>query len=126
VSVDVLTEIEIELPRRDVAPYASDPDNATSWYENIKSVDWKTPGPLAVGADLSFGAEFLGRRLTYTYRIEEFVPGERLVMHTADGPFPEARERVDVRSCAPASNLLRCLRSRSWPAEPPKLFSHSM
>lgn len=87
-SVDVLTEIEIELPRRDVAPYASDPDNATSWYENIKSVDWKTPGPLAVGADLSFGAEFLGRRLTYTYRIEEFVPGERLVMHTADGPFP--------------------------------------
>ena len=29
----------------------------------------------------------MGRRLTYTYRVAEFVPRERLVMSTTQGPF---------------------------------------
>ena len=30
----------------------------------------------------------MGRRLAYTYEVVEAAPGERLVMRTADGPFP--------------------------------------
>jgi uncharacterized protein YndB with AHSA1/START domain len=87
--VDVVTEIEIDRPRADVAAYAADPENATAWYENIERVERHEPSePLRVGSRAAFVARFLGRRLTYTYEIRELVPGERLVMSTADGPFP--------------------------------------
>lgn len=86
-SVDVQTEVLIARPRAEVAAYASNPDNATAWYSNIRSVDWNTEPPLRVGSLISFHARFLGRRLDYTYEIKEFVPGRRLVMSTADGPF---------------------------------------
>lgn len=85
--VDVQTRIEIDRPRNQVAAYASDPDNATSWYENIKAVDWKTPKPAMVGSKIAFVATFLGRRLAYTYEVQEIVPDERFVMRTAEGPF---------------------------------------
>jgi uncharacterized membrane protein len=85
--VDVQTEIEILRPRDVVAEYTADLDNTTDWYSNIESVEWKTPKPLRTGSRISFAARFLGRRLSYTYEIREYVPGERLVMSTADGPF---------------------------------------
>jgi hypothetical protein len=87
-AVDVVTEIEIARPRAEVAAFACDPDNATRWYENIESVQWRTPPPLAVGSRLEFVARFLGRRLAYTYEVREHVEGERFVMSTAQGPFP--------------------------------------
>ena len=87
-AVDVETQIRIERPRSEVAAYASTPDNATRWYENIKLVEWRSPKPLAEGSRITFVAYFLGRRLAYTYEVRELVRGERLVMSTAEGPFP--------------------------------------
>jgi hypothetical protein len=59
VPVDVRTEIEIDRPRGEVVSFASDPDNATVWYENIQAVEWKSPPPLAVGSRIAFVARFL-------------------------------------------------------------------
>ena len=86
--VDVRTKIVIGRPRELVAAYAADPTNAPEWYDNIESIEWKTPPPVAVGSRMAFVARFLGRRLAYTYEIVDLVPGERLVMRTAEGPFP--------------------------------------
>jgi uncharacterized membrane protein len=115
-AVDVLTEIEINRPRDHVAAYAGDPSNAPRWYANIKSVEWKTPPPVEVGSTLAFVASFLGRRLAYTYEVVDLVPGRRLVMRTAEGPFPmettytwdavgEGRTRMTLRNCGEASGF---------------------
>ena len=87
-TVDVFTEIVIQRPPAVVAAFASDPENAPKWYEKIKSVEWKSAPEVRVGAKVAFVAHFLGRRLAYTYEFIEFKPTERLVMRTADGPFP--------------------------------------
>lgn len=86
-AVDVLTEIDIERPREAVSAFAADPTNAPAWYVNIKSASWLSEPEIAIGNSIAFHAQFLGRRLEYTYAIRAFVPGERLVMATADGPF---------------------------------------
>ena len=87
-SVDVSSQIAIQLPRARVAAFAIDPDNVPKWYANIKSVEWKTSRPAQVGSQIAFVAEFLGRRLAYTYEIVALDPGEQMVMRTSEGPFP--------------------------------------
>lgn len=86
--VDVLTEIEIDRPRAEVAEFAATPDNAPRWYSNIESMEWRTEPPVSVGSRVAFAARFLGRSLAYTYEVKAFRPGELLVMATREGPFP--------------------------------------
>jgi uncharacterized protein YndB with AHSA1/START domain len=88
VNVDVVTDVVIDAPIDRVAGFAGDPSNAPRWYVNIESVEWETAPPVQLGSRMAFVARFLGRRLAYTYEIVELVPRERLVMRTAQGPFP--------------------------------------
>jgi uncharacterized membrane protein len=114
VAVDVLTEMVIDRPCVEVAAYAGDPSNAPQWYVNIESVQWRTPEPVAVGSRMDFVARFLGRRLAYTYEVMEFIPGERLVMRTAQGPFP--METTYTWEPVGADRTRMTLRNRGEPA----------
>lgn len=86
-NLDVEVSTVINRPTDVVAAYAGDPANAPEWYVNIKSVVLHDD-TIELGAKADFVAQFLGKKISYTYEIVEFVPGERLVMKTADGPFP--------------------------------------
>ena len=122
--VDALTEVVIDRPRAEVAAYASDPDNATAWYRNIESVEWKTPEPLTVGSRLAFVARFLGRRLAYTYEVREVVPGERFVMSTDAGPF--RMETTYTWEDAPNGGTRMTLRNRGEPSGFSKIAAPAM
>jgi uncharacterized protein YndB with AHSA1/START domain len=113
-AVDVMTETVIRRPRAEVAEYVADPGNAPDWYVNIDSVEWKTQPPLAVGSRLAFVAQFLGRRLTYTYEVADYAPGERLVMRTEQGPFP--METSYAWESTPEGHTRMTLRNRGIPA----------
>ena len=112
--VDVLTEAVIRRPLAEVADYAIDPGHAPEWYSNIVRVEWETPGPLDVGSRLAFMARFLGRTLAYTYEIVELVPRERLVMRTAEGPFP--METTYTWAAEGADSTRMSLRNRGEPS----------
>lgn len=122
--VDVVTELVIDRPSEEVATFATDPDNAPAWYENIKSVEWRSAPPLRVGSRVAFVAHFLGRRLAYTYEIAELEPGRKLVMRTSEGPFP-METTYTWEPVGPAATRMT-LRNRGQPSGFSRLMSPFM
>lgn len=86
--IDVLSEITINRSSKAVYEYAASPDHAPDWYENIHFAEWLTPKSLTIGSQVAFKAKFLGRDFAYVYEIVELIPEKKLIMKTADGPFP--------------------------------------
>ncbi|KON88775.1 ATPase [Sporosarcina globispora] len=111
--VDVFTELTIKCPISKVSEYASNPDNAPKWYVNIQSVEWKTSKSLQEGSQIAFRAKFLGRELAYVYEITEFIPQKKMVMKTANGPFP--METIYTWQAIDESNTLMTLRNKGNP-----------
>jgi uncharacterized membrane protein len=122
--VDVTTEITINGPLEKVSEYAANPDHAPKWYVNIKSAEWKTEKPLKIGSKIAFIAHFLGRKLSYVYEIVEFIPGEKMVMRTADGPFP--METTYMWKAVDHNKTKMTLRNRGIPTGFSKFFTPFM
>jgi uncharacterized protein YndB with AHSA1/START domain len=122
--VNIKTETVINAPIERVFNYTVDPDNAPEWYVNIKSVEWQTPRPLALGSHIAFKAQFLGRQLAYVYEIKELEPNQKLVMSTADGPFP--METTYLFEKAGDNKTKMILINRGTPSGFSKIFSPFM
>jgi hypothetical protein len=122
--VDVLTEININCPIAQVSEYAANPDHAPEWYVNIQSAEWKTPKPLRIGSLIAFKANFLGRKLAYIYEIVEFIPEKKLMMKTANGPFP--METTYTWKAIGENQTRMTLRNKGMPTGFSKFFSPFM
>ena len=122
--VDITTEIIIKKPIHLVADYAANPDNAPEWYVNIRSAEWKTSKPLSVGSRVAFVADFLGKKLVYTYEVVEFIPLQKLLMQTAEGPFP--MQTTYIWKAIDDTTTQMTLRNRGNPTGFSKLFAPFM
>ncbi len=122
--VDVQTEITINKPLHVVAEYSMNPDNAPEWYVNIKSAEWLTSKPLTTGSQIAFKAEFLSKKLSYVYEVTELIPGRKMVMRTADGPFP--METTYTWEAIDKNTTKMTLRNRGNPSGFSKIFSPFM
>ena len=80
--------------------------------------------PVEVGSRMRFVARFLGRELAYTYEVVALDPGRRLVMRTAQGPFP----METTYTWEPSGDGATCmaLRNRGEPAGFSKLAAPFM
>ena len=123
-AVDVVTATTIARPVDEVSAYVADPTNAPEWYANIESVTWETEPPVKLGSKVAFVARFLGKRLGYTYEFVDYVPGERVVMRTAQGPFP--METTYTWSPAGDASTRMTLRNRGEPSGFSKLTAPFM
>jgi hypothetical protein len=119
--VDVVTDIIINIPVSQVSEYASNPDHAPEWYVNIHAAEWKSPKPLTEGSQIAFKAKFLGRELAYVYEIVEFIPQKKLVMKTAQGPFP--METIYEWQAINDNQTRMTLRNKG---ESDRLFNHNL
>jgi uncharacterized membrane protein len=122
--VDVTSETTIDREVEAVAAYAANPSNAPAWYVNIESVEWQTSPPAQLGSRVAFVARFLGRHLSYTYELVDFKPPERLVMRTAQGPFP--METTYTWSATNDGKTRMTLRNRGEPTGFSKLVAPFM
>lgn len=123
-AVDVVTETVINRPREEVAAYVTEPANAPKWYVNIGSAEWKTEPPIGLGSKFAFVAKFMGRELAYTYEVVEFVPDEKFVMRTAEGPF--LMETTYAWTDAGDGGTRMTLRNRGEPRGFSRLFAPLM
>lgn len=121
--VDVVTFIDIFCSKEKVWQYACDPDNAPEWYQNIKSVEWRTPKPLTLGSRIAFVAHFLGKKIAYTYEVVE-ITADKFVMRTAEGPFP-METTYTFEAIAPKTTRMT-LRNKGNPKGFSKLFAPFM
>jgi hypothetical protein len=87
-AVDVLTERVIARPLAEVAAFAADPTPGTSLVRQHPVGGVGHAAARDCGLEDVVCGSLSGRRLAYTYEVVELVPETRLVMRTAEGPFP--------------------------------------
>ena len=86
--LDVTAVVRIERGAGEVAGYAMEPGNDTSWIGGIKEVQVVTEGPVGVGTRVERVAYFMGRRIEYVLEVVGMETGRRLEMASVKAPFP--------------------------------------
>jgi hypothetical protein len=111
--IGVSTVIDIARPGDEVAAYVSDADNAPSAAREYRACGLADRQATGNRYPPRLCGSLLGSDSLHTYEVIDFVPDERLVMATAEGPFPV--ETTYTWTGLPGHRTQMVLRHRGMP-----------
>jgi hypothetical protein len=107
-ALDVTATLDIDAPPDAVARVQFDPTRDAEWIGGVDRIELVTTHPFGVGSQVRRIGGFLGRRIVWLMRVEEYEPGRLVRMHALESPFPmdvdyileragEGRTRASIR-----------------------------
>lgn len=86
--MEIRVSVEIDRSATDVFGYIAEVSNNPAWQNGQRSCRWTSDPPLRVGSTYDQTARFLGRTITSSFEVIEFVPGSRIRIVTTGGAMP--------------------------------------
>jgi uncharacterized membrane protein len=107
-ALDVTATVDIGAPPDQVAAVQFDPTRDPEWIGGVDRVELVTTQPFGLGSQVRRIGGFLGRKIVWLMRVEEYEPGRLVRMHAVESPFPmdvdyivepagEGRTRASIR-----------------------------
>jgi hypothetical protein len=81
------SSVEVECVIGDAFAFFSDPANVGAWNSGITHIQIDNPGPLSVGRRMRVHQQMLGRPVSLTLEVVEFVPPRKIAFKSIEGPF---------------------------------------
>lgn len=89
-------ERTIEASAAEVAPFFFDATNNPSWQGGMKSCEWTTEPPIAMGSIYEQVAEFRGKPVNTTFEVTEYQPDRIIRIESIESTFPiQVTRRVE-------------------------------
>lgn len=86
--MDIRVERTIDRPATEVAAFFFDAANNPSWQSGMKSCEWTTEPPIAIGSIYDQVAEFRGKPVLTTFEVTEYEPGRKIRIESIKSTFP--------------------------------------
>jgi hypothetical protein len=87
-ALDVTATTVIEASPDTVARVQFDPTRDPEWIGGVDRVELVTTQPFGLGSQVRRIGGFLGRKIVWLMRVEEFEPARLVRMHALESPFP--------------------------------------
>ena len=86
--MDLRVERAIKRPAAEVFEFFADASNNVVWQRGMKSCEWTTEPPIALGSTYEQVAEFMGRPITSSFEVTGFEPGHSITIEAFASTFP--------------------------------------
>jgi uncharacterized membrane protein len=101
--IKVNVSVDIDRPSDQVFAFLADASNNTRWQKGMRSCQWTSAGPIAVGSTYEQEASFMGRTIRSSFEVTELDPGHQVTITSTNGTFPimvtRSVDRLDVDAC---------------------------
>lgn len=86
--MEIHIERTIERPADEVFKFLADVGNNLTWQSGMKSCEWTTDPPIAVGSRYKQVAEFRNKPVVSTFEVTSYEPGHAIRYESIESTFP--------------------------------------